>query len=196
MIILISLWNYCFGVFCAYRNDYLFLRGIFGDYVEFQFAFQSFVVSNAMNLSNIVGRQFRKDVFNFDDFFNVAFRGLYIWMIVWIRSLSIWMAVQIQWLNFFEILKFGQYTFSGPGRDEKGMSAYLSFVNSGIDVDFISFLLNWEGTYFLNDISLSLTVSLFQPDLYITVENFQNANLNSPIWKMSLAILLSNRHFL
>ena len=40
--------------------------------------------------------------FGFFDFFNIVFRSLYVWIVVWARSLK------IQQLNFLEVFGFGQ----------------------------------------------------------------------------------------
>jgi len=72
------------------------------------------------------------------------------------------------------------------------ISSCLPSVSFGISVSFIGFfLLNYEETHCLNNISLLLVVSSSQPDLYIVVKNFQAANPNSLIWEIFLAISIS-----
>jgi len=86
----------------------------------------------------------------------------------------------------------------GLGETKGGtlMSVFLPLVSFGVSVSFVDFLLNYEKMHCLNNISLSLAVSSSQPDLHITVKNSQAANPNSPIWEISLAILLPKRHCL
>ena len=72
----------------------------------------------------------------------------------------------------------------GLGEIEEGiieMSICLPFVGFRISVNFMGFLLNWDETYCLKDVSLLLAVNLFHLDLYIVVINFQAASPNSAI---------------
>ena len=62
---------------------------ILSGYVEFWFIFQPFVVSDIMDFNNLARGQFGKSILDFDDFLDIAFRSLYVYMVVWIRSLSI-----------------------------------------------------------------------------------------------------------
>jgi len=73
---LISLWNGCLRVICVDRYDYLFSRGTFDSHVEFWFTFQPFVVNYIIDFNNLIKGQFEKSVLDFNDFFNVTFRGL------------------------------------------------------------------------------------------------------------------------
>ena len=61
------------------------------------------------------------------------------------------------------------------------MSICLPFIGFRISIDFIGFLLNWNKTYCLKDISLSLTVNLSHPNSYIAVINFQAVSPNFAI---------------
>ena len=58
-----------------------FLETLSG-YVEFWFIFQPFVVSDIMDFNNLARGQFGKSILDFDDFLDIAFRSLYVCMVV------------------------------------------------------------------------------------------------------------------
>ena len=100
---------------------------------------------------------------------------------------------------FLKYLNLAKTLLLGLEEIEEGiieMSICLPFVGFRISIDFIGFLLNWNKTYCLKDISLSLTVNLSHPNSYIAVINFQAVSPNSAIWEIFLAVLLPNGHCL
>ena len=98
----------------------------------------------------------------------------------------------LKYLDLAKTLLFGLGEISEEILD---ISACLPFV--GLEMDaLVGFLLNWEEIYCLKEIFLSLTISLFQSDLYIVNKNFQAADTNSGICRISLTILFFKEHCL
>ena len=50
-------------------------------YVKFWFIFQPFVVSDIMDFNNFARGQFGKSILDFDNFLDIAFRSLYVYMV-------------------------------------------------------------------------------------------------------------------
>ena len=86
----------------------------------------------------------------------------------------------------------------GEGILEISACFSLSYIDFGVG---INILLNWANIYYLKVLSLSLAISLFQPDSYMAEMNSQAAKPNSVILlKYTLCLLtssfLSHHHFL
>jgi len=155
------------------------------------FTLWSYIVSDIVNFNNLFRRQFGK-------MFLILIISLilsletcaYNWLFEFEATFNNWFL-----LKYLDLAKTLLLSLGGIGREILDISACLLSVSLRMDV-LIGFLLNWEETHCLKDIFLSLTINLFQPDLYIADKNLQAATPNSAIYRISLDILFFKEHCL